>query len=384
MSKKQRLACSSLNCSATFPPGDVLFECLNYADGKSWSCEHPYTGQPANLGNRTIFRPKKWSPSGTVCPFCGTPTNVMRCPTEGCFALLPAGIEQSATIAVVGARTSGKTCFITGLLRQIKKELGRDDQHQMSLEFMDDGGKQYFRNIYDSIFEHNRLPPASQAGTPISMYATIRFPLTRWSRRLLTGDQADIPLVFPDPAGELFDNLEKNITMLSYLSNARGLILAVDPLADTTYRKRLKAAGKPVPTYTTKTAYDALTTLVRVLRAFNNQQKGRLDKSLAVVVTKCDEPEVFDPDDEIDTYPNQGRKYDVKLAEKLSKRVERYLRDDLELPEIGSLARRSFKNVAFFAASALGTPPVNGKLPNPEPRRVEEPLLWILHQWGLL
>jgi hypothetical protein len=160
------------------------------------------------------------------------------------------------------------------------------------------------------------------------------------------------------------------------------------------HRARLKQAGKELPPYEASDPSTALGNFVQVLRRQIGQPDGLLDRQLAVVLGKCDEEGLFDPDDPrfAGLYPPQGRFYDERLAHEISAQVARYLRHDLGMANVVALARQNFKDVAFFAVSALGRPPVRIRqkgavkvhLVDPEPRRVEEPLLWILHRWGYL
>jgi len=375
-SRNHLMACSNPECKASFPSSEVLFECPNQRH-----CKHPMPNQPDWLGDRTIFRPKRFSPRAK-CPYapCLEHAYVMRCPR--CWEILPVAMGSTSTIAVVGARTSGKTCYITSLIHQIRDVLAAEELFEMGLEWDDDQGRKYFRKKETDIFRKGRLPEFTQEGDPVSMQITVRFPVRGW-RRMTRGSQAHIALVFPDPAGDHFHEMQ-DIYFLTYLGNASAIILMVDPLAEDAYRDLLLEEGKPLPPYDTESANTAITTLVWAMRGHLNKHAGRMNKSLAVVVAKCDEYAVFDPDDQGTSLPNQGRRYDPRLARKMSRRVESYLRKDLKLNSVAAVARQGFKRVSFFAASALGSTPVDGQVINARPRRVEEPLLWILHQWGYI
>jgi hypothetical protein len=124
---------------------------------------------------------------------------------------------------------------------------------------------------------------------------------------------------------------------------------------------------------------EALARLVQQVRRYTDVAPlARLPAELAVVQGKCDEPGALDPDD-----PRQGPRYDPRLAQAISDRVAAHL-EGRGLGGLVAVARHSFRRVSFFAVSALGSPPRQGSLTDPRPRRVEEPLLWIMHQWGYL
>jgi hypothetical protein len=123
---------------------------------------------------------------------------------------------------------------------------------------------------------------------------------------------------------------------------------------------------------------------------------GKLSQDLAVVLTKCDEEGAFDHD-AYHQFPVQGKHYSPAQAREISRLVEQHMDLELGLAPVVALAKQSFRNVAFFAASALGHPPIKSvkigpsgerdveqRFVNPRPRRVEDPFLWTLHRRGYL
>jgi hypothetical protein len=259
----------------------------------------------------------------------------------------------------------------------------------MSLEWKDENGKKYFQAQAREIFSNFKLPQMTKLQAEIAtMNVTVRFPVAGW-RRLFKGQIGVVSLVFPDPAGEFFDNM-KSTYFLSYLSRARAVILMVDPWISDSYCRRRADAGDPLIPIKAVAADEALNALVEAIRNGAGQHRGLIRKELAVVLTKCDEAGLFDPDQEPHKIPRQGRFFSRAIAAEISRRTERHLRDDLGMHNVVTMARNNFRDVAFFAASALGNPPVrsvqNGqptaKLVDPRPRRVEDPLLWIFHRWG--
>ena len=157
--------------------------------------------------------------------------------------------------------------------------------------------------------------------------------------------------------------------------------MLIDPLASKGYHRQ--------PAWENA---DVLRAVVTTLRRDLNQPIGKLDRLLAVTLTKCDVAGVFDPDapPHQNRFPPQGRSYLPRLAHDLGKQVARHMQEDMGMSELVALARQSFTQVEFFAVSALGQPPVPDestgelRLLNPKPRRVEEPLLWILNRWGYI
>lgn len=109
---------------------------------------------------------------------------------------------------------------------------------------------------------------------------------------------------------------------------------------------------------------------------------------------------MFDPDRQMrrgrggwrEPFLDQWRFYDPGLSRELSDRVAWHMAEELDLSGVIALARQNFRDVRFIAVSALGAPPLPAEeagasprlVREPRPRRVEEPLLWVLHRWGFL
>jgi hypothetical protein len=367
-----------------YPARELLFVCPCPTCPGRGRDEIP--GKPQQWADSALFRPERYAHSAP-CPFSPHSAYVKVCPS--CWREQPSTGNDTSTIAVVGASISGKTCFVTGLIHQINRELTSETSRRMSLEWKDEKGKKYFQAQEREIFSRFQLPAATKRRTEIeTMSVTLRFPVAGW-RRWAKGPFGAVSLIFPDPAGEFFENM-KNTYFLSYLARARAVILMVDPWMSERYRHQRQEAGDPLDPVEGVMADEALNALVEAIRNGTGQHTGLIRKELAVVLTKCDEEGLFDPDQEPHKIPRQGRFFSRAIAEEISRRTERHLREELGMDNVVTMARNNFRRVAFFAASALGKAPVrsvqNGratvKLVDPRPRRVEDPLLWIFHRWG--
>jgi hypothetical protein len=307
---------------------------------------------------------------------------------------------NSSTVAVIGASGSGKTCFTTGLIRQIGEQLAQRATYRMALQWDDQDGLDYFRAQEKTLFTDRTLPEMTQKQTRIkTLQITVRFPIRHWWNRLFKGEQGVVSLIFPDPSGELLQNLNEAY-FVNYLGHADAILLMVDPFAAQRYREERAKAGVDTTPYETLHSADIpLTAVIQAVRSESKQTRKKLRKQLAVVLTKCDEEGVIDLDHEHDIgrngrkipYPLQGRNYSPALARRISDRVAQFMETKLGLAKVVALAEQNFEDVCFFSATALGSPPIretdddgNARvtLARPQPRRVEEPLLWVLHKWG--
>jgi hypothetical protein len=298
------------------------------------------------------------------------------------------------TIAIFGATVSGKTCFAWAVARQIRQVLSRQTKQEMSLEWDDDESREFYNELNEAIVRRAEVPAATLTNKqPSALRATVRFPVRGWWRSWRQGSRAAISLVFPDPTGEFFIN-EAAASKLEYLDKASAYLLMVDPFTSRKYCRWRREQGLDLPRDVEEflPAEDAMGSFVKILRRRLRRQVGVLDRILAIALTKCDEPGLFDPDGAAhgDRFPPQGRDYDPSLAKAIRRRVRSHLEDDLDMPGLTSLAKATFRHVGYFATSALGHPPERNpktaevRIENACPRRVEEPLLWILHRWGYL
>jgi hypothetical protein len=372
-------------CRDRFPNVKALFLC---PDDRCRARDHPPDGVPDACRERPVFRANRYR-HAVLCPYSSHRAYRKFCPSCGAELRLPLGSHQS--IGIVGSVESGKTMFMTALVRQIRGRLARQTSLQMSLEWNEEDSRRYFVDLQRQIYDEHEVPESTKkTESLLSLSTTLRFTRQGWLRWLLGRDQGVVSLICPDPSGEFFRD-HQEIYGLSYLGQAQALLLMVDPLTSPPFLERRRKAGEPYVAEIQSTT-ETLRVLARALREERGQPEGRLNKTLAVVLTKCDEGGVFDPDRPPykGRFPVQGRTYDRRLAQDLGRRVVDHLESELEMSELVSLARQNFTTVEFFAVSALGRPPVRESetsplcLIDPAPRRVEEPLLWVLHQWGYL
>jgi serine/threonine protein kinase len=314
------------------------------------------------------------------------------------FQMRPtAQVTPLKSAVLIGCTAGGKTCYQTSLVRQLRKELGRDSSYQMAVEFPDADTLTRIRQLERQMFGDG-IPPAGTppCGTLVAappLCLTLRVPARGWLGRMPAHGwlgrcglgQRAATLLMPDSAGEDFQRLNSPLFRAQIL-HADALVLVVDPLPAEALRTQYRPEGQPLPAYaaTATPAAEPLSVLVTYLRSQMRIRDAKLPKQLAVVVTKADEPGVWNPDAGQHRLPTQGRRYNPRLAELVSRRVREFLKVTLDWPELVALAERSFEKVAFFAVSSLGRRVgEDGRLPLPvQPRRVEEPLLWLLHQWG--
>src|SRR5207244_2804576 len=98
--------------------------------------------------------------------------------------VMPPTTDPDSTIAIVGSSSSGKTCYLAALIRQIERRLSRPDACGMCWSAEDDATRNYLRAQEKVIFKQGQPPEATQKDAElISLRLTIRFPIRRaWTR----------------------------------------------------------------------------------------------------------------------------------------------------------------------------------------------------------
>ena len=354
------------------------------------------------------------SPKSAKCSYGHTST-FKRCPNQDCNRDLPhtIGDLSDISIAIIGARGSGKTHYIALLIQRIA-QIGSRDKFDWTLnDLVSETRKRYDSEFRKPLFvDHITIEPTGKGKSDPLLYClrqNIRLPgfircLNTCLNTCLLGslqvkDQRRIMLVFFDTAGENLDVETYEMDAINrYICNASGIICLLDPLQLPSVRRELQ--GKiELPAQNTDTA-QVLGNVHRLLEhgfIVQNRQMTRNDQvpiPLAVTFSKIDA--IKAPDGcpatllhETCVIYQESRHYGyLNLGEfhNINNDMETWLTnvDPSVLQPCGH-----FADVAFFGVSALGEHPTTDTTTkkqvlsrDPRPRRVEDPLLWILHKKG--
>jgi hypothetical protein len=316
---------------------------------------------------------------GTTTRVCGS-----------CHSDLPSDYcdQDSRIIALVGAKASGKSTYVSVLVNELNHRVGQ--AYHASLAAMGQSTQVRDREMAEDLYERLRLPDATRpAALGFNDPLLYRLSLPRRSR--LGSGTRHTALVFFDAAGEDLAGAEAMDRYTRYLSAADGIVLLVDPLQLGSVRDRLPVHdGPPLPVVETPPQQIAAD-LARQLRAHGKGgSRGRVATPIAVAVTKTDmlRP-LLDPHSPVlRNAPHPGGTFDEddRLA------VHEEIRSLLTDWDSGALLRQlelDFAELSLFGLSALGAPPpaeapADAPKSGPQPIRVEDPLLWLLARRGLL
>jgi len=394
-----RMAPSSFICPYCFASAeidDIMFQCANTgcvtADRvfTEFLLDRPLQNSDRLEKKQTVFslKKRKWfsfltSQGRPICPKCHCETFIRCCPR--CHSVLPHGIDELSdfTIAVIGAKESGKSHYIAVLVQQIKTLYS---QFGWTLRAMNDETiTLYDQRFYKPLYRNHLTIVKTQTED-----VNVRKPLLYALHFDRDKVNRTIMLAFFDTAGEALDSEANMRKMNRYIFNASGVILLLDPLQWVSVRTKLaeldarEYTGDALPKINTEAAsiMNRTATLIRVGR--NIPGHGKIDIPFAVAFSKIDmlrlvigeEAPLFDR-------PLHRGGFSVSDFTRCHQCVKNWT--DVFDPTLRQ-GTGDFAKTAFFGLSALGcNPQQTQKLEHdPRPIRVEDPFLWILWQHHLI
>ena len=333
-----------------------------------------------------ILDPKaaKWGQA--ICDGCKRPSKDRVCPT--CHVTLPSTFGQSpnAIVAVIGAKNAGKSHYIATLVEEMRNRVG--PMMNVTLSPQDDFTIQRFaRDFRDPLYNERRALEVTVSGV---RDASVRLPMVfnlqfggidTFGRRKIV---RTVTLVFFDTAGEDLNSEATMATVNRYIYRSSGIILLLDPRQIPEVRRQL-----PGPLEPGEFSVDTRDILARTAKLIRNGQglgpNQMIKVPLAVAFSKFDELEtIVDSSLVVLTSRMVSQEYDVNEANAISDEIESLLSSWQQTGLIHEL-RSWFSKVAFCGVSSLGCKKnADQSLPRLDPRRVEDPFLWLLYQFGYI
>lgn len=303
------------------------------------------------------------------------------CRNEKCHQVLSpnSGLyEMGKGIFFLGIRNSGKTVMLTTVIQTLK-----DIAHHYGATFNyynAEVGQKYEENYYKPLYLEHTLPKATIRGkSDLLVYEWVsKEQSTTISFYDIAGEDASIEEILVEEAG-------------TQISNSKSYILIVDPY-EINYISNLKKQNSA----TYKRATDIFNNVISKVVLPDE----RAEKFLSIVMTKSDDL-INIGDDPLfqwnsgnisNIYCNTDHstgKFNVRERASIGTDINKFFKD--KAADIVSNANNLFdkQNIGYFMVSALGMPPVQEddrfKIPtDPMPRRVEEPILWLLYKMGYI
>lgn len=327
------------------------------------------------------------SASKGKCSRCGYDQALRICPS--CHMEIPPSVAQSKNMmfAVVGSKDAGKSHFFGVLVAQLENHVGPALDLLIS-SVNDDTTKRFNKNYKDPLFKRGEtVQGTTSAMSDIDGQKPLIFSL-QFSKKSRFGTRKhinkSITLVFFDTAGEDLISEQAMNNVNRYIGMADGIILLIDPLQLPVVRNQLPQ-GTPLPPQQPDPSeiIGRMTTLIRTTRRLKSTQQ--IATPLAIALTKLDAlAPLLDPQNQIQASANHETGFDLKDHQSVNQELCNQLRQ-WQGTRILQQVTTDYRNHAFFALSALGAQPLNQKLQGRlQPRRVEDPFLWLLHRHGLL
>ena len=378
-------------CFNQFTSSEVLFRCSNTSVGcanvrdeamdKFWGDTRPY---------KRVLYPKKsllgGVPKSAVCE-CGNVSYKTICPQ--CHNELPREMVEKGgvIISIIGARSSGKTNYITTLINELTHKghhlnigiyptvVGRDAKEQTEARYKDD-----FFNI---LYKNKRCPEQTDPNSERS-----KIPLIY--KLFSTKVNKHAYLVLYDTAGENFEKIENIRGKAIFLKNSDGIIMLLDTFCIDDVRDRLNAKLK---LGNKETDYNEI---IKNIVAYFDEQPNKADyykKPLALTFSKIDA--IIANEDEFSDarLPNinmnansqylEGGSYELGEVESIDMGIKAGLESWGEKHFIDNINAPGHFNgkATFFGISALGNmPSPENTVKNIKPFRVLDPLIWILYR----
>ncbi|MEI7687315.1 MAG: hypothetical protein WCL32_20095, partial [Planctomycetota bacterium] len=250
-------------CFARFTHSRAHFKCLEHSPPFIFPASGPGTG-----GRRS------WD---AVCPHDDRFTGFRVCPH--CRRDLPyyVGRTNQNIVAITGDRGAGKTAYLWSLLYQLSEIATRKPAPFAVAMFETDSSYRAYQKLCATVLIERTVPEATQV---VDFIQGQFDPVI--ARLLCDGRKASsfCNVVFYDPPGELFANLEK-IRYLRYLAHARAMIFLVEVPAH---------ASAPTAGPLASAAGDHLAAIAHQIREVNGISKAqKLPQTLAIGITKSDE-----------------------------------------------------------------------------------------------
>lgn len=322
-------------------------------------------------------------------------TNERLCPH--CHNKLPIGfgIKDTLIISIIGDTFSGKTVYLTVLIKELLKGTNAFDASLIPIgekNILQD----YINNYTQKIYVEKRLPQASpvQILPPLIYNYTYSY-LNEYNNKV----DKSINVVLYDIAGE---NCREKTTLDKKglnVKNSDGIILLLNPLAINNISNYYTSEGMVTGDTTTESQYEIISALYD---NFLGEDNKKSTIPIACVISKADiflNEEVKLPF--FDSHPyskvltknyNGETKHNGYLdkddIESLSYDVEEFLKWT-QSNEFLAAIKKHFENFNFFSMSALNQMPVRKLIDGIEksviakeikPFRVVDPFYWILSQ----
>jgi len=293
-----------------------------------------------------------------------------------------AGVQESLLIGLIGAASSGKSHYIASLVQRLQTQVG-NDLGAAVIHCTDETPRRYKREFYDFLFASQQEIPKT-LGTPEPLIYDLSFDGSLWGENR----HRTVTLALYDTAGENFHDPDRVRQTLQYLSVASGVILLIDPLQIPAVQSTVPAS---VPLPQLDYEADPNRILGNIITTLQNGNffvgNSKLTIPVAVVLTKCDvlrDAGLLEPNRLWDGERRNIAAFDQELHDDVTGMFGEWVHR-WNVAAYSTIVTR-FHRYAFFGVSATGCASnrTTHLYPFVSPWRVEDPLIWLLAQLGII
>jgi hypothetical protein len=296
-----------------------------------------------------------------------------------------AGLQESLIVGLVGGPASGKTHYVATL---VSRMMGILHPHfSAAINSANDyTTDRYANEFYARLFkQHVPFAPNPPDVTPPPLV----YDLTFSGQGQEGGGGRGVDLVLYDTAGEHFTKDPQRMrATLQYLSAASGIVFLIDPLQIDAVRAEIPTELLPDK----NPEAEPQNIVSRILKLMEDEkliaEKTKISVPVAVAFSKCDilRDRGLIESNRFWNMPQAHHKggFDLELHEDIGGMLGEYMMQ--WHPGFCGLLSTRFARHAFFGVSATGcsVDPSTGKYPRVSSWRVEDPILWLLAEMGVL
>lgn len=359
-------------CFNTFPVNQAQFRCTNSQCANSGKV---FDAPPVK---RRLFSQPPVITSAE-CPTCLQPSYKRLCPHCNFELTHDAGLTDEVTIAVIGGRGTGKSTYIATLIHRLKNEVGLN--FQAGVGALNDYTRRRYRDDFEVPLFRKRqlLPPTRTASQEASTKTPMVFRIT------FEKNAANLSIF--DSAGEDMQSLDTMSLEARYICHADGVVFLLDPLQIDTVRQLLAGGDVPLPL---PDAGAEPKLIVERLRQLYERQLGlrsttKIDKPVAFTLAKIDALySILEPGSGLHSNGGHFGFFNAADAQSIHTEITHILMNWMG-PEFDNFLRANFSHYRYFGVSSLGQPPRDPQhLETVAPHRVEDPILWLFHEFGVV
>ena len=298
-------------------------------------------------------------------------------------------------ISVVGSRETGKSHFVGVIINELIERISV--KYGGAMEGFDDTMSRYKAGAYQKLYMDMQkldLTKSSVQDVNNGAYRPLIFTLKLKHKALFKEKIDSFTLVFFDTAGEDLNDEDTMSTVNKYICKSAGIIFLLDPMQIPAVRNQLdENTVSRASSVGWKQATRSDDIMSRVSKLIRNDKKmkseAKINIPVAAVFSKFDviAPLIPEGSTVLETSPHCNEKvFDMSDWHNVDSEI-RSLLVEWGAESFISQVDLNYTNYSYFAVSALGmdnNPKEDRRIDRPRPHRIEDPLLWILKENGVI